>query len=137
MSAVTTHVLDSSTGMPAAGVAVVLESHADGRAEGAQLWKGEGRAEGAQLWKGEGRAEGVQLGKAETDADGRVTSLGPDRLEPGTYQLRFGVSAYFAGRGEETFYPEVVVAFTVTDPDQHYHVPLLLRPFGYSTYRGS
>lgn len=125
MSAVTTHVLDSSTGMPAVAVAVVLESHADRRAEGAQLSKGEGQAETAQL------------GTAETDGEGRVTSLGPDRLEPGTYQLRFGVSEYFAGRGEETFYPEVVVAFTVTDPDQHYHVPLLLSPFGYSTYRGS
>ena len=109
MSAVTTHVLDSSAGEPAAGVGVVLEFHADGE----------------------------QLGTAETDADGRVPSLGPDRLEPGDYRLRFDIGTYFAGRKQETFYPEVVVAFTIADPDEHYHVPLLLSPYSYSTYRGS
>ena len=109
MSAVTTHVLDSSAGQPAAGVAVVLETHGDG----------------------------AHLGAGQTDADGRVPELGPDRLEPGSYQLRFDVGSYFASRTQDAFYPEVVVAFIIADPDQHYHVPLLLSPYSYSTYRGS
>jgi len=109
VSTVTTHVLDSSAGQPAAGVVVVLESCASGE----------------------------RLGAGETDPDGRVTGLGPDRLDPGDYRLRFGTGGYFAGRQQATFYPEVVVAFTVADPDQHYHVPLLLSPYSFSTYRGS
>ena len=74
-------------------------------------------------------AEGV------TDADGRL-ALGPERLEDGTYTLTFSTGAYFAARGVETFYPAVLVTFSV-DGDRHYHVPLLLSPFAYSTYRGS
>lgn len=109
MSAVTTHVLDASAGRPAGGIVVILERHGDG----------------------------CELATAKTNADGRVPSLGPDRLEAGSYQLRFDVGGYFAGRDQETFYPEVVVAFTIADADQHYHVPLLLSPYSYSTYRGS
>ena len=70
-----------------------------------------------------------------TDADGRL-ALGPDSLEPGTYAITFATGAYFAERDVEAFYPQVTVHFTVADT-RHYHVPLLLSPFGYSTYRGS
>ncbi|GAB7002571.1 hydroxyisourate hydrolase [Nocardioides sp. AN3] len=103
MSTLSTHALDTATGRPAAGVAVRLETR-DGRS----------------------------LGAATTDSDGRVSHLGPPRLDPGDYTLRFDTGAYVDG-----FYPEVAVTFTVTDADEHYHVPLLLSPFGYSTYRGS
>lgn len=106
MSLVSTHVLDTVTGLPCAGVPVVLT--------------GDGL-----------RAEGV------TDADGRLRDLGPDRLEPGTYRISFATGEWFLGQGRESFYPEVVVAFAVTDPDRHLHVPLLLAPYSYSTYRGS
>jgi 5-hydroxyisourate hydrolase len=106
MSLVTTHVLDTVTGLPAAGMPVVLS--------------------------GDGvRAEGV------TDADGRLRDLGPDRLDPGTYRITFATWEWFLAAGRESFYPEVVVTFAVTDPDQHLHVPLLLSPYSYSTYRGS
>ena len=74
---------------------------------------------------------GELLGEAETDADGRVAAIGPE-LERRAYVLRFDTGLYVDG-----FYPEVVVVFTVADPDQHHHVPLLLSPYGYSTYRGS
>jgi 5-hydroxyisourate hydrolase len=65
-----------------------------------------------------------------------VGSIGPDRLEPGEYVLRFASGEYFAGQGVSGFYPEVVVVFALGD-EEHYHVPVLLNPFGYSTYRGS
>ncbi len=113
MSAITTHVLDTSLGKPAAGVAVTLEAHS-----------GEG-------WK--------TLASGTTDADGRVRDLLPEgsAIAPGTFRLRFDTAAYFRARGVETFYPQVEIVFTVKDPAQHTHVPLLLSPFGYSTYRGS
>lgn len=99
-----THVLDATTGRPAAGVAVVLRG-----------------------------ADGTELATGTTDGDGRVGDLAAD-LAAGEYRLAFGVDAYFAGA---TFYPEVVVAFRVTDAAAHHHVPLLLSPYAYSTYRGS
>lgn len=114
MSAITTHVLDTSRGRPAAGVAVMLELEAtDGS------------------WK--------QIGKGATDADGRAKDLLPSTfaLHGGVYRLVFNTDAYFAAQDIEGFYPEVVVVFTIRDPTQHYHVPVLLSPFGYSTYRGS
>jgi len=77
-------------------------------------------------------ADGV-IAAATTDADGRVGELGPDRLAAGTYRLRFDTAAYASAAA---FFPEVVVTFVV-DGDAHHHVPLLLSPFGYSTYRGS
>ncbi len=80
-------------------------------------------------------AEGV-LAAAVTDADGRVGELGPDHLPAGTYRLRFDTAAYARTGGAAAFFPEVVVTFAV-DGDAHHHVPLLLSPFGYSTYRGS
>ncbi len=114
MSAITTHVLDTSLGRPASGVAVGLELESAG---------GD--------WK--------QVGQGATDADGRVRDLLPDgfALAAGAYRLTFETGPYFAAQGVEAFYRDVTIAFTVSDPAQHYHVPLLLSPFGYSTYRGS
>ena len=110
MNAITTHVLDLSTGLPAAGVAVRLQ-----------------RAHGEE-W--------AEQGHALTDADGRVgESLGP-LVAPGRYRLSFATGAYFAARGVASFHPEVLVVFEVHEV-KHHHVPLLLSPFGYSTYRGS
>lgn len=79
--------------------------------------------------------DGTVLAQAVTDADGRVGDLAAD-LPAGDLRLRFDTGAWYAARGEVAFYPEVVVAFTVA-AGEHYHVPLLLSPFGYSTYRGS
>jgi 5-hydroxyisourate hydrolase len=76
-----------------------------------------------------------RLDSGETDVDGRIGALG-EALEPGTYRLVFDTGAYFARREVEAFYPEVSIAFAVTE-DRHYHVPLLLSPFAFSTYRGS
>jgi 5-hydroxyisourate hydrolase len=114
MSAITTHVLDISKGRPAGGVPVRLEVK---------------RAAGG--WE--------RLGAGETDADGRLRTLLPDgaALEAATYRLTFETGAYFDAQGVEGFYPEASIVFAVGDPAQHYHVPLLLSPFGYSTYRGS
>jgi 5-hydroxyisourate hydrolase len=77
-------------------------------------------------------ASGTGLAEGTTDGDGRVGSLGGD-LAPGTYTLRFAVAAH----QPDGFFPEVAVTFSVTADQDHYHVPLLLSPFGYSTYRGS
>ena len=77
-----------------------------------------------------------RAGAAVTDADGRVRELAAE-LEAGDYRLAFATGEYFAANGQQGFYPEVVVTFTVTDPAQHHHVPLLLSPYAYSTYRGS
>jgi 5-hydroxyisourate hydrolase len=102
-----THVLDTSVGRAAKGVRVEHEQ------------------------------DGARIGDGVTDADGRIGSIGPERLGAGDYTLRFHTGGYFAGGGRDCFYPEVVVVFTIADPDQHYHVPLLLNPFGYGTYRGT
>ncbi|MEV0298043.1 hydroxyisourate hydrolase [Nocardia sp. NPDC050710] len=80
-------------------------------------------------------ARADRLDAATTDADGRIAGLGK-ALTPGAYRLVFGTGPYFAERGEPTFYPEVSIAFVVTE-ERHYHVPLLLSPFAFSTYRGS
>jgi 5-hydroxyisourate hydrolase len=113
VSAITTHVLDTSLGRPAAGVAVTLERRESGVF--------------------------VELGRGRTDADGRCRALLPQGvpLQPSVYRLTFDTGAYFAARGVPTFYPEVSVVFEVREPLQHHHVPLLLSPFGFSTYRGS
>jgi 5-hydroxyisourate hydrolase len=108
MSTVTTHVLDTALGRPAAGVAVRLES-----------------------------AAGVVVASGVTDADGRLGPLGPDDLAPAAYRIWFGTGDYFARDGRRTFYPEVTVTFAVEGGGGHYHVPLTLSPFAYSTYRGS
>ncbi|GAB4098267.1 hydroxyisourate hydrolase [Sinomonas halotolerans] len=111
VSHVTTHILDTAAGRPAAGVAVGLYAR-----------------------DGDGWA---RIGAGTTDADGRAKGLGPERLASGEYRLAFATGAYFAERGQETFFPEVSLAFTVDAAEEHYHVPLLLSPFAFSTYRGS
>jgi len=108
---VTTHVLDATAGAPAVNVVVSLARHLPG-----------------------GGTEGIAQGF--TDSDGRL-ALGPEALEPGMYAIAFGTGAYFADRGTPTFYPLITVTFTVEDANRHLHVPLLLSPFAYSTYRGS
>lgn len=114
---ITTHVLDTSIGRPAAGIHVVLE-----------------RGGQASEWQ--------LIGRGEADADGRVRSLMEDSaaVAPGLYRLVFDARGYFKSRGVRTFYPSIVVTFDVPEPAEagvHYHVPLLLSPYGYSTYRGS
>ena len=103
---ISTHVLDTARGRPAAGVPVTLE-----RA------RGDG-------WE--------PAGDGRTDADGRVRQLAP--AVAGRYRLTFDTTAYL---GEEAFYPQVAVDFRITEGEERYHVPLLLSPYGYSTYRGS
>lgn len=112
-SPVTTHVLDLSKGLPAADLAVSLERLADGQ------------------WN--------PLASGRTDTDGRVEKLlAPgSTIAPGVYRLRFETGAYFKSGGLETFYPWVEIAFEVHAGRPHHHVPLLLSPFGISTYRGS
>lgn len=114
MSAVTTHVLDTALGRPAAGVPVRFEHLA---------------AEAATV-----------LATAVTNADGRVPALGPDTLDPGTYRLTFDVAAYSAATGQDSFFPQVSLVFALAAQGgvvRHHHVPLLLSPFAYSTYKGS
>ena len=113
MSQITTHVLDISTGRPAAGVPVILE-----------------------IEKSPG--EWSELGRGATDGNGRLGDLtAPGSLKEGMYRLTFDTRAYFSGRKMETLYPRVSVVFEVRRASEHYHIPLLLSPFGYSTYRGS
>jgi 5-hydroxyisourate hydrolase len=102
-----THVLDAMSGRPATGVAVTLTD-----------------------------ASGAPLAMATTDDDGRVAHLG-DELPPGFYRLQFDTGSYFARLDVPTFYPEVLIAFEITDATGKYHVPVLLSPYAYSTYRGS
>jgi 5-hydroxyisourate hydrolase len=132
---VTTHVLDTARGRPAAGVPVRLEQVSGPGATGTAA---------------------TEIAATATDSDGRASSLGPDRLPPGIYRLVFDTAAYLGdwgpdadlGPGEdaggrnsasqpEAFFPEVAVTFRIDGVTPHYHVPLLLSPFGYSTYRGS
>lgn len=114
MSAITTHVLDTSLGRPAAGISVLLE-------------------------RVPGEGSPTELARGRTDDDGRIRDLLPEgeRPEPGVYRLTFRTGPYFRERDIRGFYPEVSVVFEVWDPGEHHHVPLLLSPFGYSTYRGS
>lgn len=111
MTGISTHVLDTSRGRPAVGVAVHLD-----------------RA-GESGWE--------RLGSAVTDEDGRVPVLLGSPPPEGRYRLTFDTAAYFTAAGSRTFYPEVSVTFLATGDGDHYHVPLLLNPYGYSTYRGS
>jgi 5-hydroxyisourate hydrolase len=112
MSAITTHVLDTSRGRPAVGFQV-----------GLQIKSGE-------TWK--------TLGAGLTDANGRCAGLlGDSPLEKGTYRLLFNAGDYYRELHLDTFYSEISIVFEVSHPEMHYHVPLLISPFGYSTYRGS
>ena len=114
MSGITTHILDTTSGRPGAGIPVVLErkTHSAG-------------------WQA--IAEGI------TDINGRIDDLLSPRdvFLPGHYRLIFEIGPYFLLQSVECFFPQITVSFVVKDPMQHYHVPLLLNPFGYSTYRGS
>ncbi len=114
MSAITTHVLDTSSGRPAKGMAVTLQLRND---------------DGS--WS--------QAARGVTDADGRLKDLLPIEatLVAATYRLVFDTGAWFKAQGKECFHPEVSVVFVVKPPQGHYHIPLLLSPFGYTTYRGS
>ena len=103
MAGITTHILDTAKGRPAAGVPITLFRDRDVLFDGV------------------------------TDDDGRARVLEPDRVKPGTYRLVFDTGAY----NPTGFFPEATIVFRVDDITQHYHVPLLLSPFGYATYRGS
>ena len=111
MSGITTHILDVSIGRPGNGVFVELERKTDAG------------------WE--------KLGDQKTDLDGRARELFGGPMKTGVHRLRFDVGSYFRKREVDTFYEEVTIVFIVDDAAQHYHVPLLLSPFGYSTYRGS
>ena len=107
-----THVLDATSGRPAAGVGVLLETFRDGG------------------W--------TEVAASVTDDDGRLKDWLPDGLPGiGTHRLLFDTGAYFTRTGAATFDPAVTITFVIDQPTQHYHVPLLLSPFAYSTYRGS
>ena len=109
MSNISTHVLDTSLGKPAAGIRVTL------------------------------RHDGSLLGAGETDQDGRVRNLvaGGSELKEGVYTLTFAVADYFTSTKRDAFYTDIAINFQIASASGHYHVPLLLSPFGYSTYRGS
>ncbi|KAG5180760.1 5-hydroxyisourate hydrolase [Tribonema minus] len=112
-SPITSHVLDTARGRPAEGVPMVLHA-----------------LNGAS-W--------TVLGSTLTDSDGRAPGLLPANavIRPGVYKITFDTAAYFGAIGVQAFYPEVTIVFEIDDASQHYHVPLLLNPYGYSTYRGS
>ena len=111
-SPITTHVLDTATGTPAAGLALKLEA-----------------LEGDTF---------VERAAGTTNDDGRVAELlAPGSLTTGVYRMRFETGAYHAAQGVKGFYPYAEIVFEVTDTSTHHHIPLLLSPFGYSTYRGS
>lgn len=113
MSHITTHVLDVSLGRPAANVSVILEAQSP-----------------SGNW--------TEAARGATDTDGRLREWATAKtLQAGTYRLTFDTRAYFAGRKMLSLYPQVVIVFEVRDTEEHYHIPLLLSPFGYSTYRGS
>jgi 5-hydroxyisourate hydrolase len=114
MSGISTHVLDTSMGRPASGVPVRLE-----------------RQEASGSW--------TNLGSACSGSDGRCSQLLPEdqKLTPGIYRLTFDTASYFSSQRMRGLYPIIQITFTVAESETHYHVPLLLSPNGYTTYRGS
>ena len=113
-SPITTHVLDITRATPASGMEVTLELSSSSRE-----------------WR--------EIARGRTDADGRINTLisGSTAPAPGTYRLVFQTGAYFQSLGTATFYPFVEIVFELKDSSKQHHVPLLISPFGYSTYRGS
>lgn len=112
MSQLTTHILDTTKGKPAEGIGIVLYQQ-----------------------KGD---ELIEMTKGITNKDGRIPDLLPKGkiIEPGNYKMRFETKDYFDKQSVQTFYPFIEITFNITG-SEHYHIPLLLTPFGYSTYRGS
>jgi 5-hydroxyisourate hydrolase len=109
---ITTHVLDIARGEPAQGVTVILELRQ------------------ASEW--------APIGRGSTDEKGRITTLVDGPMSPGTYRLTFDIGTYHRDQGlSVAFFPEVRITFNVRDPEEHFHIPLLLSPYGYSTYRGA
>lgn len=110
---ITTHVLDIAQGVPAVGMTVILEIRQ------------------SNDWS--------PVGRGTTDAKGRVATLTEERhVAPGTYRLTFDLGAYHKDQGVSVpFFPEARITFNVRDPEEHYHVPIVISPFGYSTYRGT
>jgi len=106
-----THVLDASSGRPATEVPLTLDRRV------------------GDSWE--------RVGSGVTDDDGRCRTMAPDGLEAAVYRLVFDTGTYFSATGVSGFYPEISVVFEVNEPERHHHVPLLLSPFAYSTYRGS
>ena len=111
MTRITTHVLDTALGRPAAGLNVRLDRVDGGKTE--------------------------EVTSARTDAEGRVRDWSPQLVAPGHYRLVFETGEWFRAAGRESLYPEVVIHVNLADSEPHYHIPLLLAPFGYSTYRGT
>jgi 5-hydroxyisourate hydrolase len=112
MTGITTHVLDTARGRPAAGMRVTLEARA------------------ADGW--------TEVGGGVTDADGRVPGLAAaGTVRAGVHRVSFATGDWFAAQGIRGFYPQVTVECLIEDPEAHYHIPLLISPYGYSTYRGS
>lgn len=111
MARISTHVLDSSVGAPGTGVKVTLELHTP---------------DGWEI-----------LGSRTTDSQGRVVNFAEDQFDIGQYRLTFDTGSYFHIKRQDCLYPEVVIVFEVTRREEHYHIPLLLSQFGYTTYRGS
>jgi 5-hydroxyisourate hydrolase len=113
VSTISTHVLDTSLGRPATNVRVTLERL--------------------------GADASAAIATSSTDANGRIAAFGDPgpNVAPGTYRLRFDTAEYFARTGRPVFYPEIVVSFRIEAADEHFHIPVLVSPFGYSTYRGS
>lgn len=113
MSQITTHILDTAQGAPAQNVPVALHVEESGS------------------WR--------EIGSGKTDADGRQAELCPSDmvLPSGTYRMHFDTTSYFEAQGTTVFYPVADVVFNISGDGQHYHIPLLLSPYGYSTYRGS
>ena len=107
MTTLSTHVLDAVRGLPAVGVAVTLTG-----------------------------AGGDRIATGVTDSDGRIAAVADD-LDAGVYRIAFDTGAWFTDQGVDGFYPEVVICFTIVDVARHHHVPVLLSPYAYSTYRGS
>lgn len=112
MTRITSHVLDTTRGRPASGMDLELEV-----------------LQAGGDWR--------KVGQCPTDDDGRASGLSPTEVTAGIYRLRFDTGAYFARAGKPCLYPEVVIAFEVEKGERHYHIPLLLGPWGYTTYRGS
>eukprot|EP00276_Gloeochaete_wittrockiana_P004647 CAMPEP_0184660638 /NCGR_PEP_ID=MMETSP0308-20130426/34523_1 /TAXON_ID=38269 /ORGANISM="Gloeochaete witrockiana, Strain SAG 46.84" /LENGTH=119 /DNA_ID=CAMNT_0027101343 /DNA_START=63 /DNA_END=422 /DNA_ORIENTATION=+ len=114
VSPITTHVLDTALGRPAGGMPILLESVLEN---------------GTRF---------VEIARGLTDSNGRITNLlQPNSLQAGQYRMVFDTAKYFQSIATKGFYPVVQIHFEITSPNEHYHIPLLISPYGYSTYRGS